>query len=100
MSNIVNLLPVILVAAGALVSLAAEPFIKDENKHKVLPWVASFFIALAAGAYYLTTNDTFMDLYAMDPIRRVLGAFRSSPGSRMPWPVRLRCLHSSMLLPW
>ena len=73
MSNIVNLLPVILTAIGALASLAAEPFIKDENKHKILPWVASFFIALAAGAYYLTTNDTFMDLYAMDPIRRVLG---------------------------
>ena len=73
MSNIVNLLPVILTAIGALASLAAEPFIKDENKHKILPWVASFFIALAAWAYYLTTNDTFMDLYAMDPIRRVLG---------------------------
>ena len=74
MSNIVNLLPVILIAAGALVSLAAEPFLKDENKHKVLPWVASFFIALALGAYFLTTTDTFMNLYAMDPIRRVLGA--------------------------
>ena len=73
MSNIVNLLPVILTAIGALASLAAEPFIKDENKHKILPWVASFFVALALGAYYLTTNDTFMDLYAMDPIRRVLG---------------------------
>ena len=56
MSNIVNLLPVILVAVGALASLAAEPFLKDENKHKVLPWVASFFVALAAGAYFLTTD--------------------------------------------
>ena len=73
MSNIVNLLPVILVAVGALVTLAAEPFIKDDNKHKVLPWVASLFVVLGAGAYYLTTNDTFMNLYAMDPIRRVLG---------------------------
>ena len=74
MSNIVNLLPAILVAVGALVTLAAEPFLKDENKHKVLPWVASFFVVLALGAFYLTTNDTFMNLYAMDPIRRVLGA--------------------------
>ena len=73
MSNYVNLLPVILVAVGALVTLAAEPFIKDENKHKILPWVATLFIAFGAGAYYLTTNDTFMDLYAMDPIRRILG---------------------------
>ena len=73
MSNYVNLLPVILVALGALTTLAAEPFIKDENKHKILPWVATLFLAFGAGAYYLTTNDTFMDLYAMDPIRRVLG---------------------------
>ena len=73
MSNYVNLLPVILVALGALATLAAEPFSKDENKHKILPWVATLFIALGAGAYYLTTNDTFMALYAMDPIRRVLG---------------------------
>ena len=56
MSNYVNLLPVILVALGALMTLAAEPFIKDENKHKILPWVASLFIALGAGAYYFTTN--------------------------------------------
>lgn len=74
MSNIVNLLPVILVAVGALVTLAAEPFIRDENKHKILPWVATFFIALGFGAFFLTTNDTFMNLFAMDPIRRVLGA--------------------------
>lgn len=73
MNSIINLLPVILVAAGALVSLAAEPFIKDENKHKVLPWVASLFVALGAGAYYLTTSDTFFGLYAMDPVRRLLG---------------------------
>ena len=74
MSNIVNLLPAILVAFGALVTLAAEPFLKDENKHKVLPWVATFFIALGVGSYFITTTDTFMNLYAMDPIRRVLGA--------------------------
>lgn len=73
MTNIVNLLPAILVAVGALISLSAEPFLKDENKHKVLPWIACFFVLLAAGSFYLTTNDTFMSLYAMDPIRRVLG---------------------------
>ncbi len=73
MSNIVNLLPVILVAAGALVCLAAEPFLKDENKHKVLPWVAALFVALGAGAYALVGTDTFFNLYAMDPVRRLLG---------------------------
>lgn len=74
MTNIVNLLPVILVAVGALATLAAEPFLKDENKHKVLPWVASFFVVLGMGTFFLTTNDTFMNLFAMDPVRRVLGA--------------------------
>ena len=73
MSNIIILLPVILVAVGALISLAAEPFIKDENKHKILPWVASAFALIAAGAYALVTTDTFFGLYAMDPARRLLG---------------------------
>lgn len=73
MANLVNLLPVILVAAGALVCLAAEPFVKDENKHKVLPWVASLFVLAGAAAYALVGTDTFFNLYAMDPIRRVLG---------------------------
>jgi len=73
MSNIIILLPVILVAVGALISLAAEPFIKDENKHKILPWVASAFALFAAGAYALVTTDTFFGLYAMDPARRLLG---------------------------
>lgn len=73
MSNIIILLPVILVAVGALISLAAEPFIKDENKHKILPWVASAFALLAAGAYALVTTDTFFGLFAMDPARRLLG---------------------------
>lgn len=70
MSNMIILLPVILVAVGALISLAAEPFIKDENKHKILPWVASAFALFAAGAYALVTTDTFYGLYAMDPARR------------------------------
>ncbi|MCQ2105432.1 MAG: NADH-quinone oxidoreductase subunit N [Fibrobacter sp.] len=74
MANIINLLPVILVAAGALVCLAAEPFVKDDNKQKVLPWVATLFLALAAGAYTLVGSDTFFNLYAMDPVRRLLGA--------------------------
>ncbi|SHL16021.1 NADH dehydrogenase subunit N [Fibrobacter sp. UWH5] len=73
MSNMIILLPVILVAVGALISLAAEPFIKDENKHKILPWVASAFALFAAGAYALVTTDTFYGLYAMDPARRLLG---------------------------
>ena len=46
MTSLVIFMPVIVVALGALVSLAAEPFMRDESKHKVLPWVAAVFLAL------------------------------------------------------
>ena len=35
MTNFINLLPIAVVALGALVTLASEPFIRDENKHKI-----------------------------------------------------------------
>jgi NADH-quinone oxidoreductase subunit N len=74
MSNYINLLPIVIVAVGALICLAAEPFIKDENKHKILPWVASLFVITGMGAYYLCSTDVIFNLYAMDPVRKVLGA--------------------------
>ena len=52
MNNIIYLLPVICVVLGGMVALAAEPFFGDENKHKVLPWVSAFFIAMGAIALY------------------------------------------------
>ena len=73
MSNYINLLPIIIVAVGALITLAAEPFLKDENKHKVLPWVASLFVVTGLASYFLTTTDVVFNLYAMDPIRKLLG---------------------------
>ena len=73
MTSIVNFFPVILVALGALASLAAEPFLKDENKHKVIPWIASVFVVLGMASFYLVSTGTCHDLYAMDPIRRLLG---------------------------
>ena len=72
MSNYINLMPVILVILGAMVSIAAEPFIKDENKHKVLPWSAAFFVVLAMASCVLLSPDTLFNLFAMDPIRRLL----------------------------
>ena len=72
MSNYINLMPVILVILGAMVSIAAEPFIKDENKHKVLPWSAAFFVALAMVSCALLSPDTLFNLFAMDPVRRLL----------------------------
>jgi len=73
MTNFINLLPVIVVALGALVTLAAEPFIKDENKHKILPWVATLFLVAGMGAFALVDQGTTYNLYAMDPVRRLLG---------------------------
>ena len=74
LSNLVFLLPVIFVVLGGMVALAAEPFLRDENKHKVLPWVAAFFIALSVAALYYAKTEALLNLYAMDPVRRVLCA--------------------------
>lgn len=73
MTNFMNLLPIIVVALGAMVSLAAEPFVKDENKHKVLPWIAVLFVIGGIASFGLVSTDTIFNLYAMDPIRRLLG---------------------------
>ncbi len=73
MGMFINLLPVIVFALGGMVSLAAEPFIKDENKHKILPWVAAMFAVLGMVCYYFCSTDTVLTLYAMDPIRKILG---------------------------
>ena len=73
MTNYINFMPVILVALGALITLAAEPFLRDENKHKVLPWIAAIFVTLGIGSFALVGTDTMFNLYAMDPIRRLLG---------------------------
>lgn len=73
MTSLINMLPVIAVALGALVCLASEPFVKDENKHKVLPWIASLFLLLGAGAFALVSTETTFNLFAMDPVRRILG---------------------------
>lgn len=73
MTNFINLLPIAVVALGALVTLASEPFIRDENKHKILPWVASLFVVAAMAAFAIVNTDTIFNLFAMDPIRRLLG---------------------------
>ena len=73
MTNFINFLPIAVVALGALVTLASEPFIRDENKHKILPWVASLFVVSGMAAFALANTDTIFNLFAMDPIRRLLG---------------------------
>ena len=73
MTSLVMFMPVIVVALGALVSLAAEPFLNDESKHKVLPWVSAVFVALGMAAFALVKADSVYDLFAVDPVRRLLG---------------------------
>ena len=73
MTSIVNFFPVILVALGALASFVVEPFIKDENKHKVIPWIASVFVVFGMASFCLVNTGVCHDLYAMDPVRRLLG---------------------------
>ena len=73
MTSIVNFFPVIVVALGALATLVMEPFLKDDNKHKIIPWFAAVFVALGMASFALVTTDTCHDLFAMDPVRRLLG---------------------------
>ena len=72
LSNLVYLLPVICIVLGGMVAFAAEPFLDDENKHKVLPWVSAFFVVLSAATLYYVKTEVLLGLYAMDPIRRML----------------------------
>lgn len=70
-NSLMILLPVILVVVGALISLATEPFLQNENKHKVLPWIAAVFTAIAAISLYVSPDGTFYQTYAMDATRRL-----------------------------
>jgi len=58
-----NLLPTVIVALGALLSLALEPILSIANKHRILPWVAFAFLVGSA----ISTM-----LLAMDPTRSML----------------------------
>lgn len=70
-NSLMVLLPVILVIAGALVALATEPFLQNENKHKVLPWVAAAFTVIAAVSLYCSPDGSYYHVYAMDATRRL-----------------------------
>lgn len=73
-ASLLNLLPIGVLALGAMVSIAVEPFVADGNKQKVLPWVASVFLALAAGAFYFVSpGESPFGLLTMDPMRVLLG---------------------------
>lgn len=67
-----NFLPTTLVAAGALVALASEPFLSREKKHIVLPWIAFAFLALAAASLTKVTCGVSFGILAMDHARMLL----------------------------
>ena len=73
-ASFLNLLPIALLALGAMVSIAVEPFVADRNKQKVLPWVASAFILLSACSFGLVApGESLFGLLTMDSMRIVLG---------------------------
>ena len=74
-ASFVNLLPMIFVALGAMVSIAMEPFVADKNKQKVLPWVASAFLVLSAISFVFG--------------RAPRGPFPCRVALRIPWNRRL-----------
>ena len=73
-ASFLNLLPIALLALGAMVSIAVEPFIADKNKQKVLPWVASVFLLYSAGSFcFVVPGESLFGLVTMDSMRVVLG---------------------------
>lgn len=72
-SSFINLFPVIILGIGAIVSLAVEPLLKNANKHRILPWISASFVVLAMLPFFFAVQDTLYGIFAMDPVRRLLG---------------------------
>ena len=64
-------MPVLIAVLGALVTIAAEPFLQNENKHSVLPWVAIVFTVLAAASLIVSPDGSYYQVYTMDSMRRL-----------------------------
>jgi NADH-quinone oxidoreductase subunit N len=67
-----NLLPTVLVAAGALVTLALEPFLRTNSKHSILPWIAAFFLIAAGASLVLVVPGNIRTIIAMNSVRQAL----------------------------
>ena len=70
-NSLLILLPVLVTVLGALVVIAAEPFLQNENKHSVLPWVAIVFTVLAAASLIVSPDGSYYQVYLMDSMRRL-----------------------------
>ena len=73
-ASFMNLLPIVIVALGAMICIATEPFIADKNKQKVIPWIASTFLFLSAISLHFVRLDagSIFGLLELDVIRLVL----------------------------
>src|SRR3954463_5985252 len=67
------LMPVLLVLAGALVVLGAEPFLQRAAKHAWLPWIAAVMLVAAGAAQALAPQfgglGHLHGIFAMDTAR-------------------------------
>lgn len=66
------LAPLILVLAGGLVALAAEPFLAGESKHRWLPWIVALALAAAAVAQVFAPGGHVDGMLGNDHVRRWL----------------------------
>jgi NADH-quinone oxidoreductase subunit N len=73
MTDLKILLPVIAVILGGIFSLVAESFSDKNEKHKVLPWINIFFLAVAACSVKIISGN-FSDswnLFSIDYVKEV-----------------------------
>jgi NADH-quinone oxidoreductase subunit N len=66
------LAPLVLVLAGGLAALAAEPFLGREAKHRILPWIAVVFLVAAGLAAWCAPVGHLHGLLVIDEARRWL----------------------------
>jgi len=79
------LAPILIVLAGGLLALAAEPFLQNEAKHRWLPWIVACSMIAAAIAEVFAPVGHLQGMFANDHARRwlslaVLGAAACSMG--------------------
>ncbi len=68
------LLPIIVVAFGGIFSLIAESFLSQDGRHKTLPWINVFFLAIAA-CFIKTISGDFSDPWNLFSINHVKEIF-------------------------
>ncbi len=66
------LAPIILVLVGGLITLAAEPFLQNEAKHRWLPWISVVALLAAAVAQFFAPAGHLHGMFGNDEARRWL----------------------------